>query len=384
MTRSFQRRNIAVLSALLGIGTLGQLWTQADISNHFIQVMKIAGNQSLFENRLQESLQRNHDLEVEIERLKSTRHTSRQQKIAVMFVGAPRTLSQIGVMTSHVVNVVGALGAGGRDVVDVFLHLNVGTNDGNYASRNFQNETMARFTEEVLGSVVSLLSPVEVTLHADSSCSGLNGSLESHPCCTYDWKDANYEYNFLQFAYLRESYRSVKLSEKSRNISYDWFVRMRPDVGCFEPLPAARSLSTRRYYLMTKERMLHRNTNDYIFVVPRQLSDAFFEKQIMSIFEESCPKGVSEWPAEQIMFQRDPNLPYQALPLACVHVTGPFSAECHRFTRWSQRWIPSTYDLDDSRFAQNQTFEEGCNRIVESGYFGDQNHIVGEVESLDL
>jgi hypothetical protein len=298
-----------------------------------------------------------------------------------MFTGAPRTLTQLGVMTSHVVNVIDALSAGGRDVVDVFFHLNNATADSFHASKNKGKVPQKPFTEEILDKLIKLTSPVEVVLHNDSSCSGLDGRIANHSCCTQSWPKTvkPWQYNFLQFAYVRESYRRVKQYETANHLEYDWFVRMRPDVACFEPMPAARSLSTRRFYLATKERVPSKNTNDYIFVVPRNLSHLFFEEQIMNIFETSCPRGISHWPAEVTMFQYWPNLPYQGLPFPCVHVLSPTSAECFRFSRQNKRAFPTLFDLDGSKFSEGQSFEEGCNTLVQNGYFGDEPNVEGEV-----
>lgn len=113
------------------------------------------------------------------------------------------------------------------------------------------------------------------------------------------------------------------------------------------------------------------NTNDYLFVVPRTLSDLFFEEQIMTIFEESCPQGTSHWPAEATMFRYRPNLPYQALPFACVHVLSPTAAECFRFRRQNRKVVPTLYDMHGSKFSAGQTFQEGCNVLVQNGYFGE-------------
>ena len=309
-------------------------------------------------------------------------HTSfgkskRRQRIALMFGGAPRTLTQTGVMTSHVINVIDALGTDGLDIVDVFFHLNNGTSDGVYSSNNNPRAPLEPFTEKLLQNLRNLTSPVQIILHTDSSCSGLNRSISNHSCCTQNWAEIyqNWKSNFLQFAYLRQSYRYVKQYERENHVSYDWFVRIRPDVACFERMPAVRSLSARRYYLATKERQHSFNTNDYIFIVPRNLSHSFFEEQIMTAFEFNCPKGVSLYPAESTMFSLWPNLPYQALPLPCVHVTGPDSAECMRFTRHGQRWLPSIFDIERSKFGVDETFEQGCNRLVREGYFGNQSHV---------
>ena len=292
----------------------------------------------------------------------------RTLRIAVIFSGAPRTLTQIGVMTSHVVNIIDALGANGRDVVDVFFHMNNGTMDG-------QRDNVENFTEAILDKLVRLTSPVQVILHTDSSCSGVNGSVSHHPCCTSESISSAWQNNFLQFGYLRESYRTVKVYERDNNITYDWFVRMRPDVACFEPFPSARSLSIRRYYLQTKERVHGFNTNDYIFIVPKRLSHAFFEEQIMTIFDNTCEQGVERWPAEAVMFKFYPYLPYQALPLACVKVYAPNKAECARLTRGDEPAIPSIFEVDGSLFYENETFAQGCTRLVDGGYFGNQSHV---------
>jgi hypothetical protein len=175
----------------------------------------------------------------------------------------------------------------------------------------------------------------------------------------------------------------VKQYEKANNVQYDWFVRMRPDVACFEPMPAARSLSTRRFYLMTKERAQGSNTNDYLFVVPRNLSHSFFEEQIMTIFDTSCPRGVSRWPAEAAMFNLWPKLPYQALAFPCVHVLSPVAAECFRLNRRDQRTIPTVFNVDGSKFSQGKSFEDGCNEIVMNGYFGDGTNVDGEASDDD-
>ena len=269
--------------------------------------------------------------------------------------------------------VIDALSAGGRDKVDVFFHLNHGTPDGVVASVNKGKIHQQEFTQEILDRLINLTLPVEVVLHNDSSCSGLDGRIANHSCCTFPWPKSfkSWQRNFLQFAFIQDSYRRVKEYERVNDVTYDWFVRMRPDVACFEPMPAARSLSTRRFYLVTKERVPAKNTNDYIFVVPRNLSHAFFEEQIMTIFEASCPNGTSHWPAEVTMFHYQPNLPYQGLPFPCVHVLSPTVAECFRFSRQNPRAFPTLYDLDGSRFGVGQTFAEGCNNLVQSGYFGD-------------
>jgi hypothetical protein len=298
----------------------------------------------------------------------------RTLRIALIFAGAPRTLTQLGVMTSHVVNVIDALGANGRDVVDVFFHINNGTMDGLRPSSG-SDLNVEHFTGAILDKLVRLTSPVQVILHTDSGCSGVNGSISHHPCCTSENISRAWQNNFLQFGYLRESYRTVKAYERDNHISYDWFVRMRPDVACFEPLPSARSLSIRRYYLQTKERVHGLNTNDYIFIVPNKLSHAFFEEQIMTIFDTTCEKEVEMWPAEAVMFTYYPYLPYQALPLACVHVLAPNIAECSRLTRSDGPVIPSIFELDGSLFFKDETFAQGCTRLVDDGYFGNRSHV---------
>lgn len=98
----------------------------------------------------------------------------------------------------------------------------------------------------------------------------------------------------------------------------------------------------------------------------------------MTIFETSCPKGASHWPAEAAMFNYWPMLPYQALPLPCVHVLSPTSAECFRLSRRDQRSIPTVFDVDGSTFSAGQSFEQGCNMLVENGYFGDENDVGGQ------
>ena len=328
---------------------------------------------------LEQERHKNSQLEKELSRLQGQKQ-NKPQRIALMFTGAPRTLTQLGVMTSHVVNVIDALSAGGTDVIDVFFHLNNGTADGVHASQNQRRVSQKPFTQEMLDRLINLTSPVEVVLHTDSSCSGLDGRIANHSCCTHAWPptDKPWLHNFLQFAFVRESYRRVKQYEEAHNIKYDWFVRTRPDVACFEPMPAARSLSTRRIYLLTKERELGGNTNDYIFVVPSILSFSFFEEQIMTLFETNCPKGISGWPAEGKMFNHSPHLPYQVFPFPCVHVLSPTAAECFRLSRHRQMAIPSVYDVDGSKFSPGQSFEEGCNTLVENGYFGDHTYIDGE------
>ena len=326
---------------------------------------------------LQQEKQKNKVLELELSRLRGGK---KQKRIALMFIGAPRTLTQLGVMTSHVVNVIDALSAGGRDVVDVFFHLTNGTMDGAFSSNTpFGRVRQETFSQEILDRLVNLTSPVEVVLHNDASCSGLDGRIANHSCCADSFPTSHaWRLNFLQFAFVRDAYQSVKRYEKVNNITYDWFVRLRPDVACFEPMPAARSLSTQRFYLITKEREHGMNTNDYLFIVPRRLSHSFFEEQIMTIFESTCPRGISHWPAEGLMFKHWPNLPYQALAFPCVHVLGPTAAACSRMSRRGQSSIPTVYDMDGSTFTRGKSFEAACNEIVQNGYFGYQNHVEGE------
>jgi hypothetical protein len=307
------------------------------------------------------------------------RRRRRRQRIAVMFVGAPRTVTQTGVMTSHVVNIIDAIGAGGSDIVDVFFHMTNGTSDALYASNNqpdgLKQET---FSEEILNRIMNLTSPVQVILHTDNGCTGLNGSIAHHSCCGSNLRGMPNKqlFNFLQFAFLRDSYRKVKQFERDHGVEYDWIVRARPDVACFEPIPAARSLSPRRYYLLTKEREEGVNTNDYMFIVPKNLTHSFFEEQIMTAFNSECDGGhAPNWPAEAYMFQMPPNLPYQVLPLPCVHVMSPYNAECSRLVRHDQPSIPTVYTVDGSLFDQGENFEKGCLRLVWEGYFADQSHV---------
>ena len=146
---------------------------------------------------------------------------------------------------------------------------------------------------------------------------------------------------------------------------------------------------------MSKELSPGKNTNDYIFIVPNDLAEMFYEYQIMQIFENHCIiQSTKYFPSERQMFHipitKSNNainkttssssslpdgyyVPYQVLPLMCVHVIGPKQAECHRLRRVVSPklpgYTPSIYDLDGSMYSYNQTFEQGCNELVNSGYF---------------
>lgn len=316
-------------------------------------------------------------------------HT-RQLRIALMFDGAPRTLQQTGVMTSHVVNVLQALGADGRDVVDVFINLNNNTLDAQTLTQSEPHKRAKIFNASHWETFLRYMQPVHAALHNDSSCNGWNGAISQHACCqlasTYTEQESHlWRTNFLQFAFLRQAYRVVKRYQQEHGVSYDWFVRMRPDVACFEPLPAVRSLSTRRYYLITKERQKNINTNDYLFIVPKELSDTFFEEQINQYFEKACTQGQPpSWPAEQFMFSAQQQqqssslvvLPYQALAFPCVKVMSPREAQCVRLYRRDQPQHWTVYDVDGSTFDAQHSFYSGCQALTKAGYFGEQNHLL--------
>ena len=326
----------------------------------------------------------------EIDKLRQQQQQQQQHRMrtAVIFSGGVRTLTETGVMTSHVVNVIDALGADGRDDVDVFLHLNNATHDAVKSLNSLQVGTapIRPLTDGVLNKIKDLLDPVQVIIHDDSSCTGVNGTLSNHECCSDRYVDEipKWSKNFLQFGYLRHSYRTVKQYEAIHNITYDWYVRIRPDVSCFERLPAVRSLSTERYYLLTKEQPPPHGKNDYLFIVPRALSEQFFEEQIMTIFNDTCRQGLQKWPAEAWMFDGyHPNLPYQVMPFPCVHVHRSDQVECTRMAREgiaARTRLPTVYEVDGTQHSKGKRFVEACLALQNAGYFGDQNHLLDRQE----
>jgi hypothetical protein len=258
----------------------------------------------------------------------------------------------------------------------------VGTRDAVFAHN--EHITYQEKSDKEIKAILDLFSPPLIRLRNDTSCNGIPG-LSSHPCCK---SASGIALNgFLQYYYLRDTYRDLKRYEQAHNVSYDWYVRLRPDVTCFEPFFSPRMLSRRRVYVQSKERVKQhqgeRDINDYLFVVPRQLADDFFERQLMSVFEagDGCD---AKFPPEEYLFTGSSSLPFQVLPFPCVRVMSSRSAQCFRLHKQGMEdaetpdqrrvAIPSIFDIDGSKYARGERFEQACERLASEGYFDQVDH----------
>eukprot|EP01013_Petalomonas_cantuscygni_P032027 TRINITY_DN58428_c0_g1_i1.p1 TRINITY_DN58428_c0_g1~~TRINITY_DN58428_c0_g1_i1.p1 ORF type:complete len:392 (-),score=62.76 TRINITY_DN58428_c0_g1_i1:81-1256(-) len=294
----------------------------------------------------------------------------RPQRVALIVVGAPRTFVQTGVATSLARHAVLGLGGFGMDVVDVHFHLTVGG-----ADQNGSLLTAARFpeldravlsrTREYFGDTVK-----QWVEYPDATCSGIP-ALQHRACCNLPSLDIKRMRAWLQFAWIGEAFAAVQRYEVEHNIAYDWYVRIRPDLGCFEPLPAVRNLSPERYYLMTKEKSLV----DFLYIVPRRLSEQFFRQQMQFYFDDACTnqKGKFVLSPEKGIHQHRPALPWFVIPAACAVVRSPATAECSRMMKANKTFSPM--DMDGSLFRANLSFVRACRQLVVRGYFAGTNHL---------
>lgn len=294
-----------------------------------------------------------------------------KQRIAIMVVGGVRSFRLASVRAALLKNVVYALAHDAQ--VDVFFYLNIGQNGQTSVNRvGVQNKLPSR---EELVDYLKPFNPVMTRFYEDADCNELN--VTDHICCTtrVEWL-----IGFLQYIQTKQCYDQTKQYALDNNIHYDWYMRIRPDVACIEPLPPAWTFSTERYYIMSKERSFPRNSGsgivDYMWLLPNQLADEFYT-QLVSWFDDRSIPGVGcqsrrIFPPEEFAFGKPGRMPYIVVNWFCTHVVSETKAECFRLERETNH--PHVYDIDGSLHSRGTSFKQKCEQLVNAGIFANASY----------
>ena len=125
----------------------------------------------------------------------------------------------------------------------------------------------------------------------------------------------------LQFWWIARCLAAVQQYEQLGAISYDFVVRVRPDIVYFNPLPPLHSLSA--YHVHTTFKT-NGELFDVLFVVPQRLREAFMKAVLRTVSDPSV-KCCPEFPFQRTL--RALNITTRALTMR-IAIRRPCSLEC--------------------------------------------------------
>eukprot|EP00965_Chrysotila_dentata_P006250 203835-Pleurochrysis_carterae.AAC.5 len=188
-----------------------------------------------------------------------------QAPIAILLVGAVRTLVEPRVAASIRTNLIDAQ----HVAVDVFVHLHLSqdmgtTVDGTWGHAHAIAGGTLDAADDRLRAALERLQPVGRELLENSDCAA--DALRQHPVCMR-LEDERLRgrasmrtpapkaplAGFLQYAWVARAFRALMAHEAQRHAPYEWVIRTRPDIAFFDRAPPAIMFPTQRLVLMMKE-----------------------------------------------------------------------------------------------------------------------------------
>ena len=230
-----------------------------------------------------------------------------QQRVALLIVGASRSLKNEIVHMSILHHLIGPIRASGSDVrvfFSIAASLQVERKSGT-------DGTYHRIQpDQQLCATLKLFSPSNVRVLLDTSCTNSSARQEL-ACCNSSRIETErarrveaeappldiawHAHGLLQYYHLRQCFRDVEAYEQRQGVRFDYFVRLRPDVAVTRPLPAPLSSLSAQYVhfdgFKKSGPKWKPSLKDWFFVAPKQVAHSFFEQTLVQSVEQFAPLG---------------------------------------------------------------------------------------------